>query len=145
MVMAVSRSRRTDRNGGAGDIAGLGARRVILRLEGQKAPYRLAANLNVNDRFSSSTRLEADRWYYVALTGEPTPESKFCVRLFLDGKQVQEGVTQKLEAPLSIPPSLILGAELFYMHDAYYRGLIGRTTVYNRTLTADEIAALVRE
>jgi len=132
-------------HGGAGDIAGLGARRVILRLEGQKAPYRLAAALNVNDRFSSNTRLEAERWYHIAVTGEPTPGRKWQVRLFLDGKQVQEWTTQKLESPLSIPPSLILGAELFYMHDAYYRGLIGRTTVYNRPLPAEEIAALAKE
>ncbi len=130
---------------GTGDIAGLGARRVILRLEGHKAPYRLAAALNVNDRFSSNTRIESDRWCHVTLTGEPTEGRKWRVRLFLDGKQVQEGTTQKLESPLMIPPSLILGAELFYMHTADYRGLIGRTTVYNRTLTGEEVAALANE
>ena len=31
---------------------------------------------------------------------------------------------------------MILGAELFYFHDSYYRGLIGRTTVY-RTVTRE--------
>ncbi|MBI3874591.1 MAG: hypothetical protein HY300_01195 [Verrucomicrobia bacterium] len=43
---------------------------------------------------------------------------------------------------MNIPPSIVLGAELFYMHDAYYRGLIGRTTVFDRALPAEEIAAL---
>ena len=43
-----------------------------------------------------------------------------------------------------IVPSLILGAEIFYFHDAYYRGLIGRTLVFNRTLTSHEVAELVK-
>jgi hypothetical protein len=29
-----------------------------------------------------------------------------------------------------------------YLHDAYYRGLIGRTLVFNRGLTPAEIAQL---
>ena len=46
------------------------------------------------------------------------------------------------DLPMSIPPSAILGAEIFYFHDAYYRGLIGRTLIFNRTLTADVLANL---
>jgi len=128
--------------GGGGDIVGLGARRFILRLQGAKAPYKLAAALNVNDSFVSPASLEAGRWYHVALTGEPTEGHKWRVRLFLDGKQVIEGVSQKLDAPIAIPPSLILGAELFYLHSAYYRGLIGHTTVFGRALPAEEITRL---
>ena len=40
--------------------------------------------------------------------------------LYLDGKQVHEGISQKVAAPLSPPPSLVLGPELFYLHDNYY-------------------------
>lgn len=127
---------------GRGDLVGLGARRFILHLQGQKAPYKLAATLNVNDSFVSTAQLEANRWYHVALTGEPSESNKWRVRLFLDGRQVLEEVSKKLDAPAVIPPSLILGAELFYLHDGYYRGLIGHTTVFGRTLGAEEVARL---
>lgn len=129
-------------HGGKGDIVGLGARRVILRLIGQQAPYRLSACLNVGESFTAAEKIEADRWYHVALTGTPTDDKKWRIRLYVDGKQVQEGVSQKLEAPMSISPSLILGAEIFYMHDAYFRGLIGRTTIYSRALDGSQIAQL---
>jgi hypothetical protein len=130
-------------HGGKGDVLGLGARRVILRLVGNRAPYRLQGALNVNDLFTSEARVVADRWQHVALTGEP--EGKFWrVKLYLDGKQVGEGKTKKQEAPLSIPPSVVLGAELFYFHDAYYRGLIGRVLIFERMLTAAEVARLAR-
>ena len=36
-------------------------------------------------------------------------------------------------------------AEIFYFHDAYYRGLIGRTLVFDRALSAEEVGALTRE
>jgi hypothetical protein len=129
-------------HGGGGDILGVGARRIILQLVGQKAPYRLAAALNVTDRFEPKATLQADRWYHVALTGAPTADRKWRVRLFLDGKQIHEGMTTKLDAPLTIPPSVILGAEIFYFHQNYFRGLIGRTLVFDRTLSPEEIAAV---
>jgi hypothetical protein len=54
-------------HGGLGDVLGVGARRLILSLYGQEAPYKLGARLNVNDRFTAEeTRLEAGRWYHVA-------------------------------------------------------------------------------
>ncbi|MBI3874590.1 MAG: hypothetical protein HY300_01190 [Verrucomicrobia bacterium] len=51
-------------HGGKGDILGVGARRFILGLHGFKAPYRLAARLNAEDKdiFEASDKLEADRW-----------------------------------------------------------------------------------
>jgi hypothetical protein len=129
---------------GRGDIVGLGARRCILSLFGRKAPYRLGATINVNDSFVADVKLDAERWYHVAVTAEPAADGKWRVRLYLDGKLVQDGVTKKFEAPekMTIPPSLILGAELFYMHSSYYRGLIGRTLVYDRALSEEQIAAL---
>ena len=63
----------------------------------------------------------------------------------MDGKAVGEGTTKKFAADSVIVPSLILGAEIFYFHDAYYRGLIGRTLVYDRALSSDEIRALTKE
>lgn len=133
-------------HGGKGDIIGVGARRFILSLYGQQAPYKLGARLNVNDSFvADKAKLEANRWYHVAMTGEPTAEKKWRIKLYVDGLLVHEGVTQKYEAPTSIPPSLILGAEIFYLHDAYYRGLIGRTLVFNRALSAEELGALARD
>jgi hypothetical protein len=131
-------------HGGKGDVVGLGARRFILRLVGDRAPYRLSAAVNVNDVFTSAAPVAAGRWQHVALTGEPAG-GKWRVRLYLDGKQVHEGTTAKADAPASIPPSLILGAEIFYFHDAYYRGLIGRTLVFERALSGEEVARLAGE
>ena len=103
----------------------------------------MQAALNVNDVFTpEGTKLDADHWYQVAVTGEPTADKKWKVRLFLDGKMVHEGTTKQLAAPLNLPPSVVLGAEIFYFHDAYYRGLVGRTLVFDRTLGATDLAAL---
>jgi hypothetical protein len=130
-------------HGGKGDVIGYGARHFILSLHNQKAPYQLAARLNVNDSITSVTKLEANRWYHVAMTAEPE-DGQWRVRLFVDGEPAGEGMTKKFSANAIVPPSLILGAELFYFHDAYYRGLIGRTLVFNRALAADEVKALVQ-
>jgi hypothetical protein len=128
---------------GKGDVIGYGARRFILSLHNQTAPYQLAARLNVNDRIVSDTQIAADRWHHVAMTAEPSA-GQWHVRLFVNGKQVGEGHTKNFPADSVIVPSLILGVEIFYFHDAYYRGLIGRTLVFNRPLTAGEIAELAK-
>ena len=128
---------------GKDDVIGYEARRFILSLHNQTAPYRLAARINVNDRIVSDMQLAADRWHHVAMTAEPAA-GQWHVRLFAGGKQVGEGHTKNFPADSVIVPSLILGAEIFYFHDAYYRGLIGRTLVFDRALTADEIAELAK-
>lgn len=131
-------------HGARGDIIGFGARRFILGLHGQKAPYQLAARINVNDVIESPTKIEADRWTHVAMTAEPS-SGQWHIRLYLDGKPVGEGMTKKCPADSGIVPSLILGAEIFYFHDAYYRGLIGHTLVFERTLSSDDVNALAKE
>jgi hypothetical protein len=130
-------------HGGRGDVIGYGARRFILGLHGQKAPYQLAARINVNDSIVSTAKLDADKWQHVAMTAEPH-EGQWLVQLYLDGQPVGEGQTKKFSADSVIVPSLILGAEIFYFHDAYYRGLIGRTLVLHRVLAAEEIAAMAK-
>ena len=130
-------------HGGKGDVVGLGGRRVVLRLVGPVAPYRLQAALNVNDVFTAAdVALAAGRWYQVAVTGEPTADKKWRVQLFVDGKVVHDGTTRHLAAPLTLPPSAVLGAEIFYFHDAYYRGLVGRTLVFDRPLGPADLGAL---
>jgi len=130
-------------HGGRGDIIGYGARRFVLGLHGQKAPYQLAARINVNDSVVSTAKLDADRWQHVAMTAEPK-DGQWLVRLYLDGQPVGEGQTKKFPAESPIVPSLILGAEIFYFQDAYYRGLIGRTLVLHRVLPAEEVVALAK-
>lgn len=130
-------------HGGRGDVIGYGARRFILGLHGQKAPYQLAARINVNDSIVSTAKLDADKWQHVAMTAEPK-DGQWFVRLYLDGQPVGEGVTKKFSADSPIVPSLILGAEIFYFHDAYYRGLIGRTLVLHRVVPAGEVAGLAK-
>jgi hypothetical protein len=127
---------------GIGDIIGYGARRFILSLHNQTAPYKLAARINVNDRIESEAILEADRWYHVAMSAEPVGEH-WQVRLYIDGKQVADETTTNFPASSSVPDSLILGAELFYLHSSYYRGLIGRALVLEQGLSDREINALI--
>lgn len=40
---------------------------------------------------------------------------------------------------------IVLGCERYYLHGAYYRGLIGRTLLLRRTLSADELALLAKD
>jgi hypothetical protein len=131
-------------HGNSGDIVGIGARRFILRLQGRQAPYPLQAAFNVNDRFQSTERVEADRWSHVAMTAAPTETKKWQVRIYLNGKKVAEGITEKLETTGQVSPSMILASEIFYLHDSWYRGLIGRTMMLDRALTEGEIAELAR-
>lgn len=129
-------------HGNSGDIVGVGARRFILRLQGRQAPYPLQASFNVNDRFQSTEKVDADRWSHVAMTAAPTDAKKWQVRIYLNGRKVAEGVTEKMDHPQQIPASMILGSEIFYLHDSWYRGLIGRTMMLDRALTEGEIAEL---
>jgi len=84
---------------GGGDIIGLGNRRYVLKLQGGNAdgngaPYRLAARLNVNDGVSSEPLLKPGRWYHVAMTATPENGQRR-MRLFLDGNLIAEDVTKK--------------------------------------------------
>ncbi|MEZ6089422.1 MAG: hypothetical protein R3C05_15605 [Pirellulaceae bacterium] len=40
---------------------------------------------------------------------------------------------------------IVLGCERYYLHGAFYRGLIGRTLILNKTLTTDEVALLAND
>lgn len=126
---------------GRGDILGYGARRFILGLDGQTAPYHLAAWLNVNDRMVTAAVVEPERWQHVAMTCEPS-DGQWRVRLYLDGREVGGGVTAKLGVSETVPDSLILGSEYFYLHCHYYRGLIGPVMVQERCLTGSEVLEL---
>ena len=53
-----------------------------------------------------------------------------------------EADSKEFAAPASIPPSIILGAELFYLHDVFYRGLIGRVIAFDRAVDAVELKKL---
>ena len=77
--------------GNGGDIMGYGNRKFILTLKGD-APYRLLARLNESKQtVETEKQIEADRWYHVAMTVKPENDQQN-VRLFIDGKQVAEGV-----------------------------------------------------
>ncbi len=131
-------------HGNSGDIFGIGARKFIVRLQGRQAPYPLQAAFDVNDRIESKEKVEADRWSHVALTAETTETKKWRVRIYLNGRKVAEGVTEKLGAPQQVAPSFILASEIFYLHDSWYRGLIGRTTMVDHVLSDEAITALAK-
>lgn len=87
-----------DRSGFA-DIVGFGNRAFILCLQGgqdRSGPYKLVTRVNVNDSISTATPIiEAGHWYHVAMTSVPENGQQH-VRLFVDGREVAEGVTKKL-------------------------------------------------
>jgi len=126
---------------GRGDIIGYGARRFILGLGRQEAPYDLEARLNNRDRIGASTQLVADRWHHVALATRPE-NGRWQATLFLDGEPVGAGACGSLPIDAEVPDSVVLGAELFYLHDAYYRGLMGEVLVVPRALETAEVRTL---
>jgi hypothetical protein len=113
---------------GKGDIVGFGNRRAILSLAGQVAPYTLKGRINVNEKIESQKKLDADRWYFVAMTCKPEADGHR-VRLLVDGEPVGEGMVNGLANEKSVADSIVLGTEIYYLHGAYYRGLIGRVLV----------------
>jgi hypothetical protein len=119
------------------DILGLGARSLKIVLKEPKPPYTLGVSLGFADWFWTESKLEAGRWYDLAVTGVSKGDEKLKIRIYVDGKLVKEDVSAKF-TQLNISPSLVLGTELFYFEGAY-RGLIGHTTVFDRALTADDL------
>ena len=129
---------------GRGDVIGYGARRFILGLNRQEAPYGLEARLNHRDRIGSSAHLVADRWYHVALSTRPEG-GQWKTTLYLDGEPAGSGNCASMPTDTEVPDSLVLGAELFYLHEAYYRGLMGQVLVVPRALEAAEVKTLTRK
>ena len=119
-------------DGARGDVIGLGARRFILSLYGAKAPYTLRAAINVNDSVVSDAKLEANRWCRGAMTGEPTAGKKWRHFCSSTASTSPRRCLRKTSCATSIPTSIVLGTELFYFHSSYYRGLLGRTLVFDR-------------
>jgi hypothetical protein len=130
-------------HGGKGDIVGLGSRRFMMSLIGDKAPFILQARVNNKDRIDSSVSLQADRWYHVTMTAKPEHEG-LRIRLFVDGEPVGEGTASLPTSELSVSDNIVLGAELYYLHDAYFRGSIGRVVVLTRELEPSEIRPLAK-
>ena len=103
------------RHKGKGDIIGFGARRFILGLHNQTAPFRLAARLNVSDRFETTESLvQAGKWAHVAMTAKVQGDH-WEVTLYLDGKEVGGGKTEKFKVDTTVPPSLILGLSVIHI------------------------------
>ena len=75
------------------------------------------------------------------MTCEPVG-GKWRVRLYQDGRRVGEGVTEKLQVSETVPDSLVLGSEYFYLHCHYYRGLMGAVQVVERCLSEAELREL---
>jgi hypothetical protein len=61
------------------------------------------------------------------------------------GIRVGEGLTEKLLVSETVPDSLILGGEYFYLHCHYYRGLMGPVLVVERCLTESELRVLAEQ
>jgi hypothetical protein len=129
------------------DILGFGGRRIRLRLWGDKAPYLLGVQHTESGEFlwaGKEAVVKAGQWHHVALTASAVKEAQWEVKLYLDGKEILRAENVKAPVPLRAHDSLILGTELHYMHDNYYHGLIGRTLLFGRALSAEEIVGLMK-
>lgn len=129
---------------GKGDIIGFGNRRAILSLAGQSAPYTLEGRINVNEKVESRKKLDAGRWYFVAMTCKPDGD-RHRVRLLVDGEAVGEGDVKGLAVEKSIADSIVLGTEIYYLHGAYYRGLIGRVLVVHGVVDDGILRGIARQ
>jgi hypothetical protein len=129
------------------DILGFGSRRIRLRLLGDKAPYQVGLQFTESGEYHWSgpkVTVSADKWHHVALSARVNACKQWEVTLYLNGKEVLRTVDPKAPIPLRAHDSLILGAELHYMDSNFYDGLIGRTLVLDRALSAAEIAELMK-
>jgi hypothetical protein len=126
------------------DIVGFGSRRLRLHLLGEQAPYQLGVRLLDGEFLWSgkAVTVRADQWQHVAVTAGVNAENHWEIKLYLDGKQVHRAVEKKAPVPLRAHDCLILGTEMHYLHSNYYHGLIGRTLLFDRVLSAAEIAGL---
>lgn len=129
------------------DILGFGSRRIRLRLLGDKAPYQVGMQFTEGGEYHWSgpkATVSADKWHHVALSARVNSSKQWEVTLYLNGKEVLRTVDPKAPIPLRAHDSLILGAELHYMDSNFYDGLIGRTLVLDRALSAAEIMELMK-
>jgi hypothetical protein len=63
---------------------------------------------------------------------------------YLGAYKAYEG-KQSVPFAMSLGGALVLGTERYYLHSSYYRGLIGRTLVVKRSLSAEDIEALSKD
>ncbi|MFQ3651722.1 MAG: LamG domain-containing protein [Gemmataceae bacterium] len=130
------------------DLLGFGSRRIRLRLLGEKAPYQLGVQFTEQgegDKLQWTGEpfyVSADKWHHVALTAAVNSEKHWEIKLYLDGQLVRQAVDKKAPVPLRAHDSVVLGTELHYLHCNYYQGLMGRTLILDRALSAAEIAEL---
>jgi len=63
---------------------------------------------------------------------------------YLNSYRAYEG-RQGVPFAMGAGGSIILGCERYYLHGAFFRGLMGRTLIFQRTLATDEVALLARD
>jgi hypothetical protein len=120
------------------DILGFGARAFKLVLKGAPGGYLLGARLSYAEQHWTEAVLKPDTWSRITVTGDAKPGEKVKLSFYVNGKLVKESMSAKV-AEVNVHPSLILGSELYYLDSAFYRGLIGRVTIYGRALAPDEV------
>jgi hypothetical protein len=63
--------------------------------------------------------------------------------IYVNGKLAKEHVSQHFSG-IPMGDSLVLATELYYLDNAFYGGLIGRVTVFDRPLSAAEVAEFAK-
>jgi len=120
------------------DILGFGARAFKLVLKGSSGGYVLGARLSYAEQHWTEAVLRPEVWSRITVTGDAKPGEKVTLRFYVNGKLVKESVSAQV-SEVNVHPSLILGSELYYLDGAFYRGLIGRVTIYGRALAPVEV------
>jgi hypothetical protein len=120
------------------DILGFGSRAFKLVLKRAPGGYLLGARLNYAEQHWTDAVVRPDVWSRITVTGDAKPGEKARLRFYLDGKPVKESLSAQF-GEISVHPPLILGSEIFYLDHGFYRGLLGRVTIYGRALTPAEV------
>lgn len=124
---------------------GFGGRSVELALKGKKPPYLLGVNLGFHEFIWTEAEIEPNKWYHIVFVGETQKDKKMKFSFYLNGKLIKEKISDKITSPMKFYPFVILGAEIYYLHEGFYRGLIGPLIVYKKALSSKEIEELYKK
>jgi hypothetical protein len=134
----------SDWTGKAQSIIRLGGRYAFYTYDGGNLFYQRSHETTSAAYYSSGT-MAAGAWYHVAVTRDESGTGLAAAKLYING--VSQTITT-LSAPVGLPQS-IEGAPLtignIYDNATPLNGLIKDVRIYNRILTAAEIAAIYAE
>jgi len=130
---------------GGSIILSFGGRYCELCLKGIEPPYNFGLNLAYQEYIWTDEKIEQGKWYHFTVVADGKDKEKMNFYIYINGKLVKQEVSQKFNSPLRMQSILVIGAEPFYLHEAYFRGKIGKITIYDKALNSQEIESCYEE